>query len=240
MSSGEAVLSPVLRGDLRARARSRKVVAIEVFLLSVLAFLVFLGLPPELSQLERSREAGLGAALATVQLVLVTYFTSACAAQEISVEGEKSAVDLLWAPFSPGAIVVGKSLTSLVTPVYWLLLGLPIVVLAAAIRREPASSVLAVLGVTVAVAWAVAQWGLASSVLVESELSRTVLHWAILLGVFVVTLALPASLRWINPIVAVGAAAGGAAPTGAFVLYGLLGGLGCAAANSALRRWGGP
>src|SRR5579875_2495293 len=138
--------NPVLRGDVRARARSRKIRAIELFCVSALALLAFLGLPPELSQIEQDRQTGLVAALGVVLLVLVTYFASACAAGEIAVEGEKSAVDLLFAPFRPATIAAGKSLSSLLTVVYWILLGLPILVLAAAVRRTPLGDLMAVVG----------------------------------------------------------------------------------------------
>jgi ABC-type transport system involved in multi-copper enzyme maturation permease subunit len=131
------VTNPVLRGDLRARFRSHKVHVLQAVSLGALGLLAFLGLPPELNQIDRSHQTSLVVALLVVQVVLVTYFASACAAQEIAVEGEKPAIDLIFAPFDPSAIVTGKSLASLITIFYWILQGAPLIVLAAGIRQFP-------------------------------------------------------------------------------------------------------
>ncbi|HTD48590.1 MAG TPA: hypothetical protein VK881_15095, partial [bacterium] len=105
--------NPVLRGDLRARSGSPKVWVLEAIYLGVLGALVILGLPPELGRLAGSHEPSLYVAVLWVQIVLLTYFASACLAQEIAVDGEKAAVDLVFAPFPAGVIVGGKSLSSL-------------------------------------------------------------------------------------------------------------------------------
>lgn len=229
--------NPVLRGDLRTRIRSRKVRLIEAFFLSVLGLLTFLGLPPELNQADPSHQASLGVALLIVQTVLVTYFASACALQEIAVEGEKAAVDLVFGPFTSRVVVAGKSLAALVTITYWLLLGMPLVVLAAGIRQEPVG-VLALTAALVAVeAWGITQIGMLYSVIVESEFSRTVAHWATLLVIFVGTLALPAVEQWVNPVVAVIRAAQGAPPGPALALYALLGVVCDWGTRQALRRF---
>ena len=227
----------VLRGDLRARAGSRKVLAIEMFYLGVLGVLVWLGMPPELSAQTAERTASLTTALLVVQAVLVTYFTSACAAQEIAVETEKSSVDLVFAPFAPRTIVAGKSAATLATAGYWLLLGAPLVVLSAGIRHDSAAGLVAASALIVVVAWSMGQMGLWLGIAVESDFSRTLAHWGCLLLVFVGTLALPPGPRVINPVLGIAAAQSGTLPAAAYAAYVALG-LGCdAAARRALRRY---
>ncbi len=215
--------NPVLRGDVRMRIRSRKVLLIEAFYLGVLGLLAFLGLPPELNQVDPSQQAGLGVALLIVQTVLVTYFASACTLQEIAIEGEKSAVDLVFGPFTPRTVVAGKSLASLVTIAYWLLLGVPLLILTASIRQEPVGALALTAALVAVEAWGIAQIGMLYSVVVEPEFSRTLAHWATLLVIFVGTLALPAPAQWVNPVVAVVRAAQGAPAGPAWALYACLG-----------------
>lgn len=201
--------NPVLRGDLRARIGSPKILAIEIFYLSMLGVLTFLGLPPELTQTGEPRQASLATALLVLQVVLVTYFASACTIREISVEGEKSAVDLAFGPFGAAVIVVGKSLASFLTILYWLLLGAPLIVLAAGIRQDPLRDIAAVTAFIAIEAWGATQIGMLYGILVESEFSRMLAHWGTLLAIFVGTLALPAPVRVVNPVNAVAHAAGG-------------------------------
>jgi len=195
--------------------------------LGILGALVFLGLPPELGRFAESHETSLYVALLWVQVTLITYLASACLVQEVAVEGEKGAIDLLFAPFSPATIVVGKSVASLVTIVFWLLLGLPLLVLTMAIRQMPLGAVIPVTVLIAVVAWGMAEVGLLYGILFEAEFSRTLVHWATLVAVFVGTASLPPFLRSLNPIVATTAAAGGALPGAALAAYALLG-LGCA------------
>lgn len=229
--------NPVLRGDLRARIGSRKIFVMEIFYLGMLGVLTFLGLPPELTQAGEPRQAGLATALLVLQIVLVTYFASACAIQEIPVEGEKSAVDLAIGPFSPAGIVTGKSLASLLTILYWLVLGAPLIVLAARIRQEPIGDIAAVTAFVAIEAWGVTQIGMLYSILVESEFSRMLAHWGTLLVIFVGTLALPPSIRLVNPVEAVAHAAGGGLLWIPCVGYAALGVLGDFLAASVLRRF---
>jgi ABC-type transport system involved in multi-copper enzyme maturation permease subunit len=232
--------NPVLRGDLRARIRSRKVWILQAVYLGILGTLVFLGLPPELGRIVESHETSLAVAVLWVQVVLITYLTSACLTQEIAVEGEKGPIDLLFAPFSPATIIAGKSVASLVTIVFWLLLGLPLLVLTTAVRQMPMGALLPVTVVIAFVAWGMAEVGLLYSVLFEAEFSRTLAHWVTLIAVFAGTASLPPFLQSLNPIVATTAAAGGALPSAALAAYGLVG-LACAAwAQVRLRELGGP
>ncbi len=228
--------NPVLRGDLRARSGSRKVWTLQAVYLGILGALVFLGLPPELGRFAESHETSLYVAVLWVQVVLVTYSASACLVQEIAIEGEKGPVDLLFAPFSPTTIVAGKSLTSLITIVFWLLLGLPLLVLTTAIRQIPTGALIPVTVLIAVVAWGIAEVGLLYSILFEAEFTRTLAHWATLTAVFVGTASLPAAFRSLNPIIATTAAAGGASLLGTLAIYALLG-LGCALwARMRLRR----
>jgi ABC-type transport system involved in multi-copper enzyme maturation permease subunit len=229
--------NPILRGDLRARIGSRKILVIEIFYLAVLGLLTFLGLPPELAQIDVPPQAGLATALLVVQAVLVTYFASACAIQEIAVEGEKTAVDLTFGPFAPAVIVAGKSLASFLTILYWLLLGAPLVMLAARIRQEPIGDIVALTAFIAIEAWGVAQVAMLYGVVVESEFSRMLAHWGTLFLIFVGTLALPAPSRLVNPVDAVMHGTGGGALWFACLGYAVLGVLGDSVATVSLRRF---
>jgi hypothetical protein len=219
--------NPVLRGDLRARSKSRKVWILQAVYLGILGSLVFLGLPPELGRFAESHETSLHVAVLWVELVLVTYCASACLMQEIAVEGEKAPVDLLFAPFSPTTIVVGKSMASLVTIVFWLLLGLPLLVLTTSVRQMAPSTLVPVTVLIAVMAWGMAEVGLLLSILFEAEFSRTLAHWTTLIALFVGTASLPPLLRSLNPIVATTAAADGAWSARALAAYAFLG-VGCA------------
>jgi len=228
--------NPVLRGDLRARSASRKVWVIVAIYLGVLGMLILLGLPPELGRAAAAHEGSLYAAGLAVQAVLVTYFASACMAQEIAVEGEKAPVDLAFAPFSPSTIVVGKSLASLATVCYWLLLGTPLMVFAAGIRQLPLLAVILPTVVIAVTAWGIGQIGMFYSVVVESEFSRSLAHWTTLIAVFAVTAVLPFPVRWANPVVAATRAAEGALPAPVFVALVAYGALGVACALAVRAR----
>lgn len=215
--------NPVLRGDLRARSSSRKLWAFQAAYLGILGMLVFLGLPPELGRIAESHEPSLYVAVLWVQVVLVTYLACAPVVQEIAIEGEKAPIDLLYAPFTPGVIVAGKSLASLATIAFWLLLGLPLLVLAMVVRQVPAGTLLPVAALVTVMAWGVAQVGLLLNVLCEAEFSRTLAHWTMLAVVFLGTGSLPPFLRWLNPIAATTSAAAGAFPLGTLAVYAFLG-----------------
>jgi ABC-type transport system involved in multi-copper enzyme maturation permease subunit len=215
--------NPVLRGDLRTRSGSRKIWVLQAIYLGVLGALVFLGLPPELGRFAEKGETSLYVAVLWVQLILVAYCASACVIQEIAVEGEKAGIDLVFAPFPPRTIVAGKSLASLVTIVYWLLLGIPLLVLTTAIRQVPLGLVVLVTAVIAVIAWGIAQVGLLYSVLFEAEFSRTVAHWVTLLAIFGGTAALPGSLQSLNPFRAATEAANGTLSALVPATYALLG-----------------
>lgn len=227
----------VLRGDLRARAASRKIVAIELFYLGVLGVLAWLGMPPELGAQTGERTASLTTALLVVQAIIVTYFASACAAQEIAVETEKSPVDLVFAPFAPRSIVTGKSFTTAATAVYWLLLGAPLIALSAGIRQDSWAGLARAEVFIAAVAWGMAQTALWLATAIESDFSRVLAHWGWLVTVFVATLALPLPARAVNPVLGIGAAQSGTLPLWVYALYIVLGIASDAGARLTLRRY---
>jgi hypothetical protein len=231
------VNNAVLRGDLRARAASRKLLAVEVFYLGVLGVLAWLGMPPELGGQAAERTASLTTALLVVQAIVVTYFVSACACQEIAVETEKSSVDLVFAPFTPRSIIAGKSLATLVTAGYWLLLGAPFVALSACIRHDPAAGLVGAGALIAVVAWSMGQLALWLGIALESEFPRTLVHWALLLLVFVGTLALPAALRAFNPVIGIDAAQQGALPAAVPAVYAAFGVACDVGARLSLRRY---
>lgn len=215
--------NPVLRGDLRARSGSQKVLSLEVFYLAVLGLVAFLGLPPEIGQADPARRVSLAAALLVVQAALVTYFTSAVAAQEIAVDGEKAPVDLLFAPFGPREIVAGKSAAALASAAFWVLLGAPFVVLAAGVRQESFAALAGTEGLIVVVAWGVSQAGLLTGITVEPDLSRVLVHWTVLLAIFAGTFVLPPLLGFVNPIAGVLAAQRGVLPWATLAVFAALG-----------------
>ena len=217
------VRNPVLRGDLRARGRSRRLWLLTLIFLGVTGALVFLGLPPELDRFAQSQAGSLYVAVLWVEFVLVTYGASACLIQEIAIEGEKSAVDLVFAPFPPATIVAGKSASSLTTIVCWLALAAPLLVLTTVIRQIPWPWVALSLATIAVVAWGIAQIGLLYDILFETEFSRTLAHWGTLLIIFIGTAALPPLLRAFNPIAAATAAAGGVPPLAPLGVYASLG-----------------
>lgn len=227
----------VLRGDLRARAASRKIGAIELLYLGVLGVLAWLGMPPELGAQTAERGASLTTALLVVQAVMVAYFTSACAAQEIAVESEKSPVDLVFAPFSPRSIVAGKSLAAFATAAYWVLLGAPLIALSAGIRQDSGAGVARAEIFIVVVAWAMAQVALWLGAAIESDFSKAFAHWGWLALVFVGTLALPLPVRTANPVLAIGAAQNGTLPAAAYLAYVVLGLAADTGARLTLRRY---
>jgi hypothetical protein len=191
--------------------------------LGVTGALVFLGLPPELDRFAESQASGLYVAVLWVEVVLVTYGASACLIREIAIEGEKSALDLVFAPFAPSTIVAGKSASSLVTIVCWLAVAAPLFVLTTAVRQVPWRWVALSLAAVAVTAWGIGQIGLLYDILFETEFSRTLAHWGTLLIIFIGTAALPPLLRAFNPIAAATAAARGIPPLAPLAVYAGLG-----------------
>jgi ABC-type transport system involved in multi-copper enzyme maturation permease subunit len=231
------VNNPVLRGDLRVRLASRKLLAIQMFLLAVLGLLTFLGLASELGETDPARQTGLATILLIVQAVLVTYFASACMSQEIAIRGEKSPIDLLFAQFSPATIVAGKSIVSIVTIAAWMIIAAPLVMFAVAIRQQPLPGFLMIVLLVATLAWGMSQVGMFYGVSIESDGSRILAHWGTLLAVFVATLALPDWMQWLNPVVAVLRAAGGWSPVPTMLCYAFVGIVGDALALRSLARF---
>src|SRR5947209_10513204 len=96
---GGGPVNPVLRADLRYRLGSSKALTLHTLFLVIIALLTFLSLPPDLARLDELRQGGLVLASLIVSAVLTMYFTSACAAGEIGIDGEKSVWDLAASSF---------------------------------------------------------------------------------------------------------------------------------------------
>lgn len=193
-------MNPVLRADVRYRLGSSKALTLHTIFLVVIGLLTFLSLPPELGRLDELRQDGLVVACLVVSAVLTMYFTSACAAGEISIEGEKFVWDLAASPFAAGTIAWGKMLTAASFAVLqWLLAG-PFIILVAAIRGEPLMAILraALVGIPAATAFGAA--GTLYSVEFESDFARSFVHWTILLAVILGANALPAPWRTLSPV----------------------------------------
>lgn len=193
-------MNPVLRADVRHRLGSAKALTLHTIFLVVIGLLTFLSLPPELGRLDELRQQGLVVACLVVSEALTIYFTSACAAGEIGIEGEKSVWDLAASPFAARTIAWGKVLSGAsFALLQWLLAG-PFVVVVAAIRGESLMAVLraALVGIPAATAFGAA--GTLYSVQFESDFSRSFAHWTTLLAVIVGTNALPAPWRSFSPV----------------------------------------
>jgi len=105
-------VNPVLRADVRYRLGSAKALTLHTIFLVIIALLTFLSLPPDLGRLDELRQGGLVLASLIVSAVLTMYFTSACAAGEIGIDGEKSVWDLAASSFPAGTIALGKVLSA--------------------------------------------------------------------------------------------------------------------------------
>ena len=193
-------MNPVLRADVRHRLGNAKAVTLHTIFLVMIGLLTFLFLPPELGRLDELRQQGLVVACLVVSAVLTIYFTSACAAGEIGIEGEKSVWDLAASPFGAGTIAWGKVLSGAsFAMLQWLLAG-PFVVVVAAIRGESLAAVWRAALVGIPAATALGAAGTLYSVVFESDFSRSFAHWTTLLGVIIGTNALPAPWRLLSPV----------------------------------------
>jgi hypothetical protein len=152
--------------------------------------LLLLSLPPEIGRLDL-RDANLLLAFLLVQLIAVTYLSSAIASTEIGVEGEKALPDLALSPFAPRAIAAGKLASSAIYAASLLAAALPLVVLSGALRGSPLWPVIWAEALTLAVATAAGTWGAWLGGRLTSDFSRSLAHWAGLALVFGATAWLP-------------------------------------------------
>jgi hypothetical protein len=205
----------IARGDLRARLGTRKGRVVQLAFAGAVWLVALLGVAPD-----REGESPL-APVSVGLLVVVAYLVTASAAGEIAFPGEKAVADLVDSPFSAWQVALGKGLSTagfalLCTAACW-----PLLWFVHALRGgswEGAASQAAVL---LAVSWGfggVATWIAAA---VDSEVSRSVLLW----GLVVVVLAgapLVGSWAW-HPAHAVLPSADGWARAVCAASFGLLG-----------------
>lgn len=188
----------VARGDLRARMRSPKSVGLVTFALALLAAGALLLAPQELEGGSRLHIDPAYILLA-IQMVVLTYLISASACGEIAIEGEKSIWDLAGTRFSPRVIVYGKITSAVLSCLVLLVVATPLQALL--LGLTDASPVPLLLGWlltlgTACAAAAAAIWGMTLS---ESEGIRSLVHWAWLGMLFLLSALLPGPWRLLNP-----------------------------------------
>jgi hypothetical protein len=192
-------VNAITRGDLRARLGTHRGIWVQTIYLGICSTFLLLSLPPEIGRFEL-REANLLLAFLVVQLVSVTYLTSAFAVAELALEGEKGLPDLALSAFPPEAVAVGKLTASGAYAVYLVAVGLPIVTLAAALRGAALGTVMAAAVLVVAVATAAGTWGAWLGGRLASDFTRSFVHWAMLGSIFVGTTLLPSPWTLLNPV----------------------------------------
>ncbi len=167
--------------------------------LGICSTFLLLSLPPEIGRFEL-REANLLLAFLIVQLVAVTYLTSASASSELALEGDKGLPDLVLSAFSPRAIATGKLLSSAAYAAFLVAIGLPLLTLGAALRGAALGAVASAGLLIVAVAMAAGTWGAWLGGRFSSDFTRSFVHWTLLAGVFVGTALLPPPWSLANPL----------------------------------------
>lgn len=201
-------LNPVTRGDLRSRLASPKVLWVLRLYVAALGVLAVFALPPEGGRVPAFAEAELAQLFLIFQLGWVAYLTSALAAGEIGVEGEKGVLDLAVTSFSSQSIASGKLWTAVLSAGGLVLLSVPLVILVTpALAAAP--GVLRALAVMVPLAAPLAVVATWLPAAVPSDVLRTVVHWSIFLALFAATRWLPEPLILVNPMRIVAAAYGG-------------------------------
>jgi hypothetical protein len=192
-------INPVARGDLRIRLGTSRGIWTQTTLLAACGALVLLTLPSE-SGAFGLRDAELLSLLLTVQMLTVTYVSSAVASSELALEGEKGIPDLALSAFSARAIAAGKWQSSAVYALYLVAILLPLVVMGAALRGGQMATVAWAGVLTVAVATAAGVWGAWLGGRFVSEFARTIVHWGSLAALFGGAAALPEPLWAASPI----------------------------------------
>lgn len=192
-------MNPVARGDLQARLRSPRGLRAQTVYLAICSVFLVLSLPPEIGRVDL-RDANLLLAVLAVQMVAVTYLSSAVASSELSVEGEKALPDLALSAFAPRAIAVGKAQSSGLYALYLVAIGLPLFVLIAALRGVAPAPVFWAGGLTVAVASMAGIWGAWLSGRYASDFTRSLVHWMLLAALFGGTALLPPSWWPVSPV----------------------------------------
>ncbi|MDQ7849562.1 MAG: hypothetical protein QN152_04465 [Armatimonadota bacterium] len=198
--------NPVTRGDLRWRLASPKILwALRVYL-AALGLFVLVSLPPEGGRLAGMAPGQVLQVGLVLQLVCVVYLTSALAVGEIGVQGEKQILDLALTSFSPRTIALGKLWTSALTAGGLVAVSVPLWALVAPPQLEAVLALGRAMVAMVPVALLPAAAGAWLTAAVSSDLARTVVHWVILLLLFLATRWLTEPLAVLSPVWLLGAA----------------------------------
>ncbi|MDI6771006.1 MAG: hypothetical protein QME77_00265 [bacterium] len=171
----------------------------QTALLAACGALVLLTLPSEPGAFGL-RDAELISLLLTIQMLAVTYLSSAVASSELALEGEKGIPDLAMSAFPARTIAAGKWLSSAGYALYLVAILLPLVVLGTALRGGQMATVAWAGVLTVVVATAAGVWGAWLGGCFDSEFARTMVHWGALAALFGGTAVLPDPLWAASPI----------------------------------------
>jgi hypothetical protein len=192
-------VNAVARGDLAARLGSARGLRLQTIYLAICSAFLLLSLPPEIGRIDL-RDANLLLALLAVQVVAVTYLTSAVSCTELALEGEKALPDLALSAFPPRMIAAGKAVSGALYAAYLLAIGLPVFVLAAALRGAPLAPIAWATLLSLSLATAAGTWGAWLSGRFASDFTRSFAHWSFLGVLLGATALLPAEWWPANPI----------------------------------------
>lgn len=196
-------MNAIVRGDFRARLTSPNARTIYTIFLGVLGVTVVLSLPPELGRLDEVRGESLLLTVLLLETIFVGYLTAATATGEIAIDGEKSVEDLASAPFSSRDIGGGKVLSALGFAGLLIALAAPVISIIAGVQGEPLVAIVRAGTMTLLFAGVVGALGAVWSAIVESDFSRSLLHWTTLLLIIAGGAALPGPWNIISPLYAV-------------------------------------
>ncbi len=167
----------IARGDLRARLGTRKGRVVQLAFAASVWLLALLGTTPD-----REGESPLGP-VSVGMLVVVTYLVTASAAGEIAFPGEKAVADLVDSPFSALQVAFGKGLSAAGFALVCTLAIWPPLWFAHALRGGSWQEAASQAAVVLAVSWGFAGLGAGIAAAVDSEVSRSVLLWGVVVAV---------------------------------------------------------
>lgn len=192
-------MNPVARGDLAARLGSPRGLRLLTIYLTICSAFLFLSLPPEIGRFDL-RDANLLLAVLAVQVVVVTYLSSAVSCGELSVEGEKGLPDLALSVFPASVIAAGKAISSAGYAFYLLAVATPVFVLSAALRGAPLAPIVWASVLTFSVSTAAGIWGAYFAGRFTSDFTRSFVHWGFLALLLGATALLPSEWWMANPV----------------------------------------
>lgn len=167
----------ILRGDVRARLRTRKGLAVQAGFAGALWLLGLLGTGPERAGLDSPVwVASVGV------LVVVVFVVTAAAGAEIAFPGEKTVLDLVASPFSPAEVAWGKALSNAAFAATCTAGAWPVLLFLQLLRGGPWQDGVWQASVVLAVSWGLAGFATWLVAAVESEVSRSVLLWGGVVG----------------------------------------------------------